>query len=376
MRERTHRALERAAEPAGERTSRARPLARRRRAGRAVGRVAVGLVAVGLVAVGLVAVGLATLAGPASAQTAGASARMTVLADSVDLGAPFEVAVAVDHAPGRSVIFPASPAALPEAEAGRAFGDAEVLRVRRLPPSVRGRVQTDSAVVTVAVFAVDSARVGPVPIRLAAGADTTRLDSPSARVPVRSVLGGEPEPEPAPLGPPATFPSPTPVLVALGLLALGLAAAFVWLLLRLLRRPAPAAPRALPYPEALARLDALASAPPATPADVEAHFDAVRDVLRTYVARRLGLPARELTTRELADRLDADARVPEAGRKAVRGVLRVSDLVAFAALRPAAEVAADARARAREALDTIEASLRQLDAAPDPEPAPAHPADT
>ena len=308
------------------------------------------------------AVGLACLASPAWAQSAGASARLTVLADSVDLGAPFEVALAVDHAPGRSVLFPDAPSALPEAGVELAFGDAEVLGVRRLPPSVRGRVQTDSAVVTVAVFAVDSARVGPVPIRLAAGADTTALASPSARVPVRSVLGGEAEPAPAPLGPPAAFPSPTPILVALGLLGLALAAAFVWLLVRLLRKPAPAAQRALPYPEALARLDALAAAPPATPGDVEAHFDAVRDVLRTYVARRLGLPARELTTRELADLLDADPRVPDAGRAAIRGVLRVSDLVAFAALRPAAEVAADARAKAREALDTIEAALRRLDA--------------
>ena len=320
-----------------------------------------------------VALGLGMMSGVASAQTAldasgGASARLTVLADSVDLGAPFEVALAVDHAPGRSALFPEAPARLPEAAPEWAFGDAEVLGVRRLPPSVRGRVQTDSAVVTVAVFAADSARVGPIPIRLAAGADTTVLASPSVLVPVWSVLGGEAEPQPAPLGPSVAFPSPTPILVALGLFALGLAAAFVWLLVRLLRKPTPAARRALPYPEALARLDELATAPPSSPADVEAHFDAVRDVLRTYVARRLGLPARELTTRELADLLDADARVPDAGRRAVRGVLRVSDLVAFAALRPAAEVAADARAKAREAIDTIETSLRQLDAAAESEP--------
>lgn len=315
---------------------------------------------------GLVAL-VALVASPAAAQTA----RLTVLPDSVAIGEPFGVAVTVTHAPGRSVFFPEAPPALPEVAPGLTLGDAEVLAVRRFPPASRGRVRTDSAVVTVAVFVVDSARVGPVPVHLSAGPDTVRVEAPAQFVPVRSVLGGEPEPEAAPLGGPAQFPSPVPVLTALGVLGAALVAAFVWALVRLLRKPAPVAPRPAPYPEALARLDALAAETPTTADAVEAHFEAVRDVLRTYLVRRLDVPARELTTSELASRLDADDRVPDAGRRAVRGVLRLSDLVAFAALRPASEVAADARAKAREAVEAIEGGLRERQAEPEPTALPS-----
>lgn len=298
-------------------------------------------------------------ASSATAQTA----RLSVLTDSVSIGQPFELAVAVDHPPGQSVLFPEAPAELPELEPGRRAGDAEILSVRRLPPTAQGALRTDSALVTVAVFSVDSARVGPIRVQLAAGADTVQIASPSLLVPVRSVLSGEADPEPAPLGPVASFASPTPVLIGFGILVVLLIAAFIWVLLRLLRKPAPPTPRALPYPEALDRLAALAKVTPTTPEATETHFDAIRDTLRTYLARRLALPVRESTTNELTALLEADGRVPDAGLKAVRGVLRLTDLVAFAGLRPAAEAAADARSKAKEAIETIETALRQLEQA-------------
>jgi hypothetical protein len=211
------------------------------------------------------------------------------------------------------------------------------------------------------VFVVDSARVGPLRIRLATGVDTIEVATPSALVPVRSVLGREANPEPAPLGSVATFASPVPVLTGLAVLAVLLIAGFIWLLIRLLRKPPPPTPRALPYPEALARLDALAKVTPVTPEATEVHFDSIRETLRTYLARRLHLPVYESTTSELAALLDADGRVPDAGLKAVRGVLRLTDLVAFAGLRPASDAAADARSKAKDAIETIEAALRQLE---------------
>lgn len=302
---------------------------------------------------------LGVLSSSAAAQTA----RLSVLTDSLSIGEPFEVAVAVDHPPGQSVVFPEAPAALPELEPALRAGDAEVLAVERLPPTVRGDVRTDSALVTAVVFTVDSAQVGPLRIRLATGADTVQVASPSVVVPVRSVLGGEADPEPAPLGPVSSFPSPVPVLTGLAILAALLIAGAVWMLVRLLRTPTPPTPRALPYPEALARLGALATDTLATPEATEAHFDAIRETLRTYLARRLGLPVRESTTSELISLLESDGRVPEAGRKAVRGVLRLTDLVAFAALRPAVDAAADARAKAREAIEHVETAMRQLEAA-------------
>ncbi|MEO0558913.1 MAG: hypothetical protein AAF170_12090 [Bacteroidota bacterium] len=306
----------------------------------------------------MLALALVLLASSASAQTA----RLSVLADSLTIGEPVELAVAVDHPPGQSVIFPEAPAELPELEPSLRAGDAEILSVRRLPPTARGNLRTDSALVTIVVFAVDSARVGPIRVQLAAGADTVQIASPSVLVPVRSVLGGEANPEPAPLGPVAAFASPVPVLVGLGVLGALLVLGFIWILVRALRKPPAPTPRVLPYPEALSRLDALASRTPTTPEATEAHFDAIRDTLRTYLARRLDLPVLESTTSELTALLESDGRVPDAGLSAVRGVLRLTDLVAFAGLRPASEAASDARSKAREAIETVETALRQLEA--------------
>lgn len=301
---------------------------------------------------------LALLAAVASGPAAAQSARLHVLADSVSVGERFEVAVAVDHAPGRSALFPDVPAGDPEAEPLLALGDVEAFAVRRLPPDVRGAVRTDSAVYTVAAFAVDSARVGPVTVRLAAGADTSAVTARAASVPVRSELNGAPPYEPAPLGPPDAFASPTPALIALGVLGLLLVGGAVWGLARLLRRPTPATPAVAPYPAALARLAELDRETPDAPAEIEAHVVAVREALRTYLARRLDLPAREATTAELEALLRTDRRVPDAAAEAVRQSLRPTDLVAFAALRPAPEAVARIRQAAGKAVEAVEAAVR------------------
>ena len=49
-------------------------------------------------------------------------------------------------------------------------------------------------------------------------------------------------------------------------------------------------------------------------------------------------------------------------------MLRLTDLVAFAGLRPASEAAADARAKTREAIETVETALRQLEKAEEDTP--------
>ena len=220
-------------------------------------------------------------AGGAEAQRA----RLYVLADTVEAGERFEVAVAVDHAPGRQTAFPAVPPADPEAAPLVAFGDAEAFEVRRLPPAIRGRVRTDSAVYSVAAFAVDSAQVGPVEVRV----DTVTVATVSVWVPVRSLLEGAPPHEPAEIGPLDEFPSATPVWVALGVLGLLVLVGAGWWAVRVLRQPKKRG-GAAPYPAALARLAALDREAPETPAEVETHVVAVRAVLRAYLAGRLGPP--------------------------------------------------------------------------------------
>ena len=289
------------------------------------------------------------VAGAAAAQPA----RLTVLADTVGVGEPFEVAVAVDHVPGRQTAFPAVPAESPEAAPLVAFGDAEAVAVRRLPPAVRGSVRTDSAVYTVAAFAVDSAQVGPVEVRV----DTATVSTGAVWVPVRSLLEGAPPYEPAALGGPDDFPSAAPVWIALGVLAALVLGGAAWWAVRVLRQPKPVA-AAAPYPAALARLDALDAEAPRTPAEVEAHVVAARAVLRAYLAGRLGVRALEATTAELDGALRADPRVRDGAVDAVRAALLPADLVAFAGARPAPPAVAAFRDRTRAAVEAVEGDAR------------------
>ena len=312
---------------------------------------------------------LAALAVSASAAADAQEARLWVLADSVTVGEPFGVAVAVDHGPGRQTVFPAVPIATPEAEPLLTLGDVEARAVQRFPPAVRGAVRTDSAVYTVAAFAVDSVVVGPVEVALAAGLDTLRLATPGRAVPVRSVVDGRADAEPAPLGPPEAFPSALPLLIALALVGVALLGGAVWGALRLLRRPPAPAPRVAPYPAALARLADLDGETPTAPAEIERHVVAVRETLRTYLADRLGVAAREATTDELEATLRTDRRVPDDAVAAVHAALRPTDLVAFAALRPAPEAVARIRQSARAAIETVEAATREAER-PVPEPVP------
>ena len=279
-----------------------------------------------------------------------------MLADTVGVGERFEVAVAVDHAPGRQTAFPAVPPDDPEAAPLVAFGDAEAFEMRRLPPEIRGRVRTDSAVYSVAAFAVDSAQVGPVEVRV----DTVTVATGAVWVPVRSLLEGAPPYEPAEIGSVDEFPSAAPVWIALGVLGLlVLVGAATWAV-RVLRQPRERG-GAAPYPAALARLAALDREAPGTPAEVEAHVVAVRAVLRAYLAGRLGLPALESTTAELDADMRADARVPGHAADAVRAALTPADLVAFAGARPAPPAVAAFRDRTRAAIEAVEGGMREME---------------
>ena len=270
--------------------------------------------------------------------------------------------MAAEHAPGVQVLFPEVPRDRPAETAPLlALGDAEATGVRRLAPLARGSVRVDSAVYRARAFAADSARVGPLAVRFVRGADTTLVQSPSALVRVQRLTPGpdaEPEPPPEPLA----FPSATPALVAFGVLGALLAALVGWGLWRAYRRPRRQRPRpaALPYPEATARLDALAGSPP-TPETAQVWFTELSDALRLYLRRRHGIATAERTTREI-DR-DLARALPPAARAALRGALRVADQVKFADLRPGPEASRDALARAREGLNAAERHARERDAA-------------
>lgn len=289
--------------------------------------------------------------------------RLHVLTDSVTVGERFEVAVAVEHGPAVQAVFPEPPGAAAAVEAPFRAGEAELLGARRLPPSVRAGTRVDSVVFEAATFELDSARIGPVPVQIVRGSDTTTVVSPGAFVGVRSLVPAETE-EPQGLAPLAEFPRARgPWMLA----ALALLAALWWWWRHRRNRPLPTS--ALPpHEEVVYRLDALAAALPASPAAVKPFYVELSDALRTYLARTLSVPAREQTTREL---LDALARrrgeVPPDMLDPLNFVLRLADLAKFASVQPGADAHETALARARAAVAALEAA-RQPD---EPEPAAA-----
>lgn len=321
----------------------------------------------GVLAAGLAVAGLVVLAAGAHAQPA-PGVRLHVLADSVSLGERFEAAVAVDHPAGRSVLFAAPPPGLPEAGPALAFGDAEVLGVRRLAPTARGAARTDSAVYTLAVFETDAV-LGPVPVRLATPGDTTRLETGAADLAVRPEIAGEASPRPSPPEPPFPFPSAWWVWGAVAAGSALLAAALVpWLRRRLGRRPTDRV-RLPPYAEARGRLEVLDGAA-LDDARAPDRIVVLAEVLRTFLARRLDVPALEMTTAELAAALRDDDRVPPSARDAAQRALGIADLVKFADATPDAEAARVAQTRVRDAVDQVEGAARTAEAAARDHPKP------
>ena len=289
--------------------------------------------------------------------------RLYVLADTVALGEAFEVAVAADHAPGVQALFPEVPRGQ-TAESGPllALGDAEVTDLRRFAPEASGGLRTDSVVYSALAFAADSARVGPLAVRFATGADTVTVASGVGLVRVRRLVPG-PEAEPEPPAEPFPFPSPTPVWILLGVIALAAAALVGWGLWRLLRKP---------------KRQALAPRPSPTPRPSLAWMHSAPRCRRQR-RRRPGSSSWRMRcgrtwsggctyprwSRRLARPTTRSRTGPRRRPTALRGVLRVCDRVKFADLRPGADAAGDALQRAREGVEAVEAHL----AAQRPQPA-------
>ncbi|MEM8556710.1 MAG: DUF4381 family protein [Bacteroidota bacterium] len=287
--------------------------------------------------------------------------RVTVPADSVAVGERFEIGVAVEHGRSTRVAFPDVP---PPEQAGvdpsAVFGDAEVIAARRFPPTdTPSGARVDSVVFTATTFALDAARLGPIPVALVAGtgaaADTVALDVPTRVLPVRSVVPDSLT-TPLPLEPPLGFPEPLPLWVALVIVAL-LAGLALWLWRTRRQRiglPAPVLP---PREEALVRLDALAVPDRSAPDAVPTYYAALADTLRTYLARALTVPAHEQTTRELLRTLETHPDVDEATRVRLGVVLRRADLAKFARVTPDVETQDADRATVRAGVETVAAQI-------------------
>ena len=295
---------------------------------------------------------------PAEAQlTPRIEARVS--ADSVKIGERFTLTLVAERAEETEVVFPAADAGAP------LFGDLHVLgrgAVQTRRPSEARRI--DSVAYEVATFALDSARVPILPVRLVAGDDTTVAGSAPRVVPVGSVVGPDAEGLRAPALL-ASFPRPLWWWGVLGLTTMALLAglAYVWW-----RRTGeevasetPDEGPKDPYEAASNRLQRLERRNPSGREACTAFYVDLTETLRVYLARRVGVRALERTTPEV---LAALRHRPEVGDRVVRrleGVLEQADLVKFADAQPPPEESQSVLQDAQDVLDSLEAAQRRVE---------------
>lgn len=323
----------------------------------------------------LFAMGLGLLLAGSAPGTARAQvARATVSVDSVRIGERFTVSLVVSHRFMSTVTFP------PDTAGPAVFGDVQVLGRSAVASRYGGTddpgVRIDSVAYEVTTFALDTARVPALPVRMATGGDTMTVTTSALQIPIRSTV-----PPDAPglrgLAPLAVFPGPRWPWLLLGLVAIILVAGLVYYWRQRTRPmperapPSPPAPARPPYAIARQRLDALEHETDwADPAALEAFFVDVSAVVRRYVDERLAVGALECTTRELIQALRARSPLPAPAIEAVDRVLTQADLVKFADERPTGREARSALQTARTALDAMERAL------PSTTPSPSAPADS
>ena len=291
------------------------------------------------------------LLGPvtAAAQPTG-TATVRLSADSVKVGERWTLTLIAEHGPGTEALFPGP------ADGQALFGPLRVIR----RTGVEGTGRIDSVRYDVTTFALDSARVPPLPIQLAQGPDTTTLRTAPRTLRVTSVLTADTSALRG-LAPLAAFPRPwwhwgLVGLVGVGLLAGGL---YAWWQRRdepeeSEPSPSPAATGQTPYEAATSRLRQLEAYDLADPDAVPPFYVELADALRAFLVRELGVAAFEHTTREVIDRLVDRPDVPPKAVQRLKAVLELADLVKFAGMQPAPADGEKALREARAALDAIE----------------------
>lgn len=283
-----------------------------------------------------------------------------VLTDSVKIGERFTISLAAEHAVDSEVVFPT-----PDPES-RLFGDLRV--IRRGPVHERGGARgrrVDSVAYEVTTFALDSARVPPLSLRVVAGSDTTRVNTSARMVPVTSVVDEEAQGlrDPAAL---ASFPRPLWAWLVLGLVVTALLAGLVYVWWRhhhrnadqeTVSRTAEVEKRS-PYEEATVVLRRLGQRDLTDSEAVKRFYVDLTDVLRTYLSRQLGIATFERTTRELIYTLEHRPDVSTEAVERIQSVLELADLVKFAGTRTSPADNQEALQEARAAIEAIRRTPR------------------
>ncbi len=124
--------------------------------------------------------------------------------------------------------------------------------------------------------------------------------------------------------------------LALGLAVAALLAVAVWLLMKYRGRIpllGGSAPQLPPHVEAIRRLEALRNQKLPQNGRHKQYYSGITDILRTYLDRRFGIGAMEMTSAEIINAIEAPRAAGEVDDKRyddLRGLLGVADLVKFA----------------------------------------------
>jgi hypothetical protein len=201
---------------------------------------------------------------------------------------------------------------------------------------------------------------------------TVAASTPELQLEVTSLLeqaGAEIEP-PGPL-----YASPSRWWIWTLLAAAGALLAFLFVRWRrrAASRPSPAATPVPPHTKALRALARLRVVARTTPAQIEAFYVEVSQVLRTYLEERFGLRAPERTTEEFLAEIEQGSVLATDQRLALQRFLSQCDLVKFAAQLPGEGIHLETFAIAERFVETTRADGGREDeraaeaAAPEPQ---------
>ncbi len=276
---------------------------------------------------------------PAAAQLV----RAYIAEDSVTVGDRLTLVVVAERNQGATVSFPAfAPAA---GQAGGLLGDLLIFGPRTQGQKFLGvgydYPMADTLTYEVTTFAIDSAFVPQIAVTVSADGQQRRYASDPFFFPVTSLVPAEA----------TAMRDITPIAPfqrsLLPFLLLLVAAAVVGYLIRLWMRrppkpieiepePVVVEPRESPIEEARRRLAALEEHSLSDSVATKLYYVELSDTLRTYLERKLEVPALESTTAELYRELTSEGMtrvLPSEIAEDVRTVLLQADLVKFAKYR-------------------------------------------
>ena len=290
-----------------------------------------------------------------SAQSLPVGVGLTVDPDSVTVGDPFTITLSANHSPDYHVTFPRVPAQ---------WGEFEIRRQRPLPTIENGDGTLTSSTEIEAVLFRPGTHATPslsVSVRRPDGSVIYRPARP-IDVTVVSVLTPD-DSEKRDIRPQADIPVPAiwpwaaGGAATLGLLAV--AGGLLWRRKFMVDATLPPQPQIPPAEVALAELDRIEALKLPAQDRFEEHYVLVSACLRRYLEGRFGIPALDLTTRQIKDLMSA-RRARGVDLRGFGHILDDSDLVKFARFLPVEDDAMSVIQQSRDLILQVRAATTRF----------------